>query len=1008
MAGLNTESNVSYLTSLGFTLSGYSRNSSNTSGNIWKPSDFILSTKSPNNYSNTEFTNAYTNIANGYAVSINASSNTISVVFSGSTNFISAGYSVNNVIILSGFINSENNNSFIISGVTSNTITVLPTYTLISETGVDCSITSVPVWLVSSSDNDIVYSNISPLPQYAFYSYQTNLLHSCSLGYLINEVASQNSIENMTGLSITVAGNGFYSDSLTINSSNSNITLDSSNNSPVSFVGYLPVYSKVKTVGSIANNASLYSGNKSADLLSWTNALLTSDLLVFVEYNNQFYRLFKKIHYTYDTINNKFIINQYSISLLVNDSNSQNLISGLTFYIIYPKLESNPVIYNNDSITRDTNISIRKENKKFNRITFLDNSSNETYIETTKYTPLLYFDASSGTLLEDLQNTRNYKSDLSTLFTKGYLLFNDSTGTSNSPVVVNPASPADTGLWNVFITPTENYVGPEQFSFGLWSNFYNTAVQETSYFVPYNSIDTSENAQIANRSSSRWQSVVSAISTTYPTYFFSSRDETTARTSIWNRGSASTIPIPYKGNNRNSVQGYRGDTSLFTRTDFMSDYSIAFSSDYQVDNYKYIDENNIDQTSIYKNGSSSDTLEVIPQTELLEELFVSSNILKTQVNPQSWNSTTLYDSGQCVSYLNTTWQAILPTIGIVPSIPDWTIIGNSKLIYPNRKVTSTSLVLYTSQYEDPFDFSHRTSYYVASSTNCKPSFYANNIRMDSNPYTGNLISESFDTLDINISGLITNQDVYTITSQNITNTAFILEKQNVFVTWKQINSGATVSVGSSAPLTFPSIQVMRNGVELVYGDYWGFSTNPNSVYLTPACLLAINDTIEIIYDSLDTTELLTYPAYTDLTGNLVVCSTNNTQHSNDSNIISVSFGVSNKIFPLQYVFNHNPIISWYRNDTNDYISSSVDLTKIISGTSKTALTPVAFMYRDLAVPDVIVAKNGIQLTYGQDWKFTSVPSTINWSYRVVLNQLITQSLQPYDVISIEYTSILGT
>lgn len=1007
---VSTESNISYLKALGFSLSGYSVNTLTASGTtLWSPSDFILYPKSPNNYTNTEFANYYTNIAAGYTATINSNTNTISIPFSGSTNFISAGYAVNNLITLSGFINSENNNSFTIISVTTNSITVSSSYALVSETTPNCFITSTPVWLVASSNNDIFYTSISPIPQYSFYSYPTALLHSCSLGYLINEVASQNSTGNLTGISIGMSGDGFYNDSLTINTSTNNIILSSSSNdSPVSFVGYLPIYNQINNIGEIANDVSLYTNNKLADLLSWTEALLNTDLLVFIKYNNIFYRLFKNIHYNYDSINKKFVINQYSISILVNDSNSQNLISGLTFYIVYPKLEPNSVTYNNDSITRNTNIAVRRDNKKFNRTTFLDNSSTETYIETTQYTPLMYFDSSSGVLLEDLQNTRQYKSDLPKLFTHGYLLFNDSTGTSNPPVTVNPLIPSDTGLWEVYVTPTENYAGSEQFSFGLWSNFYNVTVQETSYFVPYNSIDTSGAAQIANRSSSRWQSVASAISSTYPTYFFSSRENITARTSLWTRGSASSIPIPYKGNNRGNIQGYRGDIALFTRTEFMSDYAVSFSSDYQIDSYKYIDENGIDQTTVYKNGSSSDDLIVTPQTEILQNILSSSSdTFKTQVNPQLWNASITYVGGQTVSYLNTNWQAISPIVGVEPASPNWNLVGNSIIIYPNVKTIATGLE-YTPQYESSFDFSNRSTYYLNTSTNCKPSFYANDIRMDINPYTGNLVTESFDVLDIDISGLITNQDTYTITNSNITDTSFILQKQNVFVTWKQINSGATVSVGSSAPSTFPNISVLRNGIELIYNDYWGFSTNPASVYLQPTCLLAINDTIEIIYDSLDSIELSTYPSYIDLSGNTVICSTNSTQHSTDTNVISVPFGTSNKIFPLQYTFNHNPIISWYRSDNDSYISSSVDLTKLVLGVSKTALTPVASMYRSLAIPDVIVSKNGISLVYGQDWKFTSVPSTTFWSYRVVLNQIITQALQPYDVITIEYTSVLNT
>ena len=66
------------------------------------------------------------------------------------------------------------------------------------------------------------------------------------------------------------------------------------------------------------------------------------------------------------------------------------------------------------------------------------------------------------------------------------------------------------------------------------------------------------------------------------------------------------------------------------------------------------------------------------------------------------------------------------------------------------------------------------------------------------------------------------------------------------------------------------------------------------------------------------------------------------------------------------------------------------------------------MYRDLAIPNVIVSVNGITLSYDTDWKFVSVPSTTNYSYRVVLRQPASQALQPYDIVSIQYTSILNS
>lgn len=811
--------------------------------------------------------------------------------------------------------------------------------------------------LIDAGTGNIVYSRVIPAPVYNFYSYPIQLTNLCSLGQLLS---------NLTTTSNTVSvieNSGFCGDIIILNGTNISIN-STTNPSPVSLLGYNSVYTSAVATGGIINATSLYSGNISNDLASWTKQLLTSDLLVFVKYNNKFYRLYKKIHYNYDTTNKDFIVNQYAISVLVGDNNATNLLNGLTFYIIYPTLVADTPAYNNDSITRNTNIAYRKDNKKFNRTSFLDDTDLITYIETTDYTPKYTFDDTTGTLVFDSQNTRNYKTDLPKLFTRGTLLIDDQTGTSYQPVNFNQYDPRNESLWEVLVAPTQEYIGSEPFSSSLWSNYFNVPIEDIYYLLPYTSVDISESAQIAGRSSSRWQAVLASISTAYPTYFCSSRSDTQARRNAWTRGSASNIPIPYKGNNRASVQGYRGDTALFTRTQFISDYGISASFDYQVDNYQYTDSQGVDQTTVYKNGASLDTIETVPQTIILSDILSNTSLdFKTQINPTT----------DIVSYSN---------------------LANA----------AGTTLQYTPQYEDPFNFAHRQSYYYQNTTNLKPSFYANNIRTDINPYTGSLFTDNFDSLNVNISGLIANQDIYTIS--NISTNSFILQKQNIFVTWREVNSGNAVGMGQPVAHTFPSIAVLRNGTQLVYGDYWLYSTDPNEIILQSNLVLSIGDIIEIIYDTFDESVLPTYPSYINSSGSNTICTTTNTQHSMDTNVIPSGFGVSNKAFLAEYTFTHNPIVSWYRYDTSAFISTSVDLTMLVNGTPKIAATPIATMYRDLAMPDVKVYKNGNMLTYAQDWYFTSVPSITNWSYRVVLAQTITQALQAYDVIGIQYTSVL--
>ena len=944
---------------------------------------------------------------------VNIVGNIITIPFSGSQNFSTNGYVSGTFVQLYGFLNPSNNGLFYVSSSTTNTITcfdtsvvktkdnreqinIQTTSSLVSETSQTASLYIVPTSFVDKYKGTIVFNELLPIPAFDFYSYSTTLSNTCNLRQILNQ-AVKNGAQIFQAPNdikpdstdwyscveqITLEGTGDYKDSIKINNIVCSYDLDPTQSMPISLAGYVSLYNKITNPITIVTVAPIYSGsqiigitpqdlghqqtlcsgnplNILADLKNWTSYIFKNERLVFVSYEDIFYVLEKNKHYAYDSVNQKFIINSYAIHNLISPILDADFIASLSFYLVYPTLETNNPTYNIENITRNTNIATRRENNKFNRITFLDGVQLNTYIQTAGYAPELDFDETTGTLLENQQTTRLFKQDLPKLFHRSALLTEDITGTSPKPVNFDPLSPRDTSKWTVYVSPLQQYAGGEQLTSTLWSNFFNAPITGVNP-IPYSDVDTSDTAQIENRLSTRWQSVVASIETSHPMYFYASREDTPVRRDYWTRGSASKHPIPYKGNTRASIQGYRRDTALFTRNEFMSDYAVSTTSIYQIDNYKYTN-NDLDYTNLYKNFTNDDTPDVTPQTEIVSELFTDTAKFKTKIQ-------------------------------------------NGIIVYPKVSEDAGSSLTYAPQYEDPFNFCHREQYYI-SGTNLKSSFYANNIRTDANPYTGGLITEAFDDIEIDASGLFSNQDVFTIT--NTREIEFVLSKQNVFVSWRQVNVGNQIAIGEPLPSAYyvticPNIRVLKNGIELTYGDFWKFSTEPARVFLTPNCFISPSDVIEIIYDTLDTVEMPTFPSYIDPILGLVECTTLNTQNSTDIHTIPL-LGI-NKNLLLDFPFTHNPIISWYRFDTAEFINTSVDIPRSVSA----AKTPIALLYRDLAVPNVKVYHNGILLAYQKDWKFTAIPSSINYSYRIVLRQNISQALTPYDTITIEYVSILNS
>ena len=867
-------SDVSYLTSLGFPLSGYARDENS----IWSPSDFMYAPSLPNNIQPV----------------------------------LAYEPPVGNVVVL-------------------------------------CKGTGVVYSLVDSYSQTIYYSSIIPEPKYSFQKVNHTSDYLCDLvqlhGSLLSkddtgwysDISECNIEKNILGKDAVVIDGTSYSNQSTPSTPWS---LNGLQKLYTSTPATSLVYKTINTVTGAPVNITLLGSGEEQDKLELLRYIFKQNMLLLVTYASTSIYLMKKVHYVYDAKNQSFIFNMYAIanSLNLTSLNQVDLFNAITVEVVYPCLIPTIVGFSTNSGSRNVQISNVRKNIPFNRITYVDNSNIQTEIDTAHYTPVLEFDDELGILVEDTTRTKLFKTPLPKVFTRNCLHLED-TGTPYLAVNYDNASCRDTSKWTVYIDPaTSTYVGPEQISKTIWANYFNVPFIN-SVCVPYDGIDKSEAAQIAGRTSFRWQATVNNIPTTHSQYWASSRQDTPERRALWTRGSASKMARPYIGTSRKSFQGFRDINALFNRTDELPDYKTSLAANYNTDKYKYT-VNDLDYTDIYRNPTS---------------IFIELPIPTTEVQ-----------------------------------LTEKTTIVNNKIIYP---AYSGNMPI-PPQYEEPFDSTHRESYFTADG-NAKPSLYANNIRSDIYSYTDGLLDDFADLVDINIEGLIYEQSLYTITSN--TEKEFILPKINVFISWREVNTGLSMGTGLypyvTSSIVRPSIQVIKNGIELVYGDYWIIAAEPVRIILTDACLVTINDTIEVLYQALDNVEFVDYPE-NPITH--VPYDGSNTEAAVQIFNVPLLFNNVSKVSLLTIPFEYEPVISWNRSDTADFINVSVNVTGIL-------LTPIPKMYKELAVPNVQIFRNATELVFGIDWKFIATINTI--MYAIVLNQKIVSILSPSDVITINYTKL---
>lgn len=803
--------------------------------------------------------------------------------------------------------------------------------------------------LVDKWTQAVRYSSILPEPSFHFFEVPLQTEYVCSIKQLYNSISSfipdsSNWYSNIESINLDKAG--FCKDAVTISGiSYSNLStppapwslkgVTSFLNSGITTLHYNVFNSSTKTNTAIP----LLSGSEQDKTINLLRALVKEDMLLVVSYLSEAYILKPKMHYAYDTIKESLVLNSKQILSLFTYSGS-NLLSDMKLHILYASLVPVESGFSVVTANRDIQIANTRSHSKFNRITYLDNTSIQTEIDTAHYTPEIEFDETLGVLVENLSKTKLYRESLPRIFARNSL-HEENTGTPYPAVSYDPSCARDTSKWKVYTEPADSlYLGAERLAKTVWANYFNVPFSNSAT-VPYDSIDTSGNTQLETRQSFRWLATLNHITENHPQFFLASRMDVDSRHSLWTRGSAQKLARPYVGSSRSTRQGFRDANALFNRTENLPDYHISLLANYNTDNYKYTVDG-IDYTDMYRNPTIEFEKTPVPSTEA-------------------------------------------PIVGK-------TKILNNVIEYPSYKTNDYADLGYVPQYDGPFDFVSRETYYT-DSVNLKPSLYANNIRTDMCPYSGELLDDFADPLELNIDGLQKHIVNFTVTSDN--DKEFILQKTNIFVSWREVNTGISVGTGLFPLIDYskvrPSVRVLKNGIELAYG-VWSLASNPNRIIFSHSMLLMPSDIITVEYYTLDGVEIPIYPADPDTN---VVYTADNTQLYVDTFTIPLTFTSMSKEVLYTHTFLNRPIITWNRADTGTYISVSADKGMV-------AISPLPKLYRNLAMPNIRVLKNGIDVAYKKYWKLIAIPST-TVSFRLVFQQAFVHSMQPTDVISISYT-----
>lgn len=689
------------------------------------------------------------------------------------------------------------------------------------------------------------------------------------------------------------------------------------------------------------------------------NKLYNTDILLVATYSTDAI-LLDGSDFKIDSKTHSIIFNMYSIiskltsprfdPIKVEDYYTQTL----QIHILSVEKDAIDETFNIEStITRGTNISSTRKHEKFTRFRFVDNSILEALRNTQSIEPSYEVDTTSGELVEQYAVERGFNTQLPILYSR-HTLFEEEI---NAVPVLNISyrQPRNESLWTILkpspsIYPATNFI----------ANFYNVESDVIpGATIPYSSIDMSSEAQVINRASSKWSTLVSYVPVNQKEYFLLSRNNTTNRTNVWTRGSALKSSLPYIGTSRAYVQPFRDDITIFNRTDYLPDYTT--SSLYQntsLGNHTYSTSVPVDMTSIHF-SSTGTTANVAPTTN---EFIYNIETLKT------------------------------------------TISSTGVITYP-----LASINMY--QYDSSFHSLQRNTYFTNNdSTVPFYSLYAGNIRFDEHPSSSLLFSSLSDGIDIGITGLTRQTKIVFGTDPILP--AVPLDFYNTYITWREINTGSTIAIGIVPEVDYslvrPNIRVLQNGLEIhASNTTWTLSDtpgNPTTINLLSDIIIEDTDIFNIEYETFGPA-IVTDPSLVPQTLTSILDETTTITAITTSNQSTTTVNYNYlKVIPFSYA----PVVEW-TTDPGDFINtipgSYSGWSEAIDNTTN-RVAPEAIINRELATPNVTVSYVDsvgpvtTELVFRTDWVFRAIPATI--SYRIQLSSDVTNKLKVGDSIKVSY------
>jgi hypothetical protein len=689
------------------------------------------------------------------------------------------------------------------------------------------------------------------------------------------------------------------------------------------------------------NDVQTFSTATSITTLDAIKTVYDNFLSVVLEYSSYKITLQPGIDYYFDNLNSNIFLNSAAIAVKVGGPTNFTFLTSSKLHILYLTRTTYEDETSEGFQKRGFRYKIR-QNAKFSRQYAINTLPQESI---ARLMPTEIVSVDTKTKKKTVLGTKQFKvrteipnrSTLKNEVIDGYNVVNK-----------DPLNRMDQSKWTVYSPEfTAYYLGDQKVTNNWWGNYYQAKFPDINIgepaFVSYSEIDRSESAQKKNVYSNQWISALRLLNLSDPKHFLVTRKTDSARTGFWKRNSCRFVSIPFIRSRRDTLQVFRRDNPTFTRSEESTDYPVDSSVPYRLDNYKYIlpDGTDVSYSYFTPGFSEIDKVSVTMDRGIGEKATIS-------LNP-----------------VDTTHPAGLQGIkGYNLSFPE------SDTYYNNYSSDVTA---------ETYFIKNTSNEYVA-----KSSLYAGNIPVSRDPSQFTGITEGLDKFDLLVTGLEIVNDTFVAVANK---SSFVLSKYNLFVTWTEPNTGASISFGYYPPynvLVIPNIVVTLNGLVISYGTDWTITFDKLKT-LNILCPIEATDVVTIEYQvfpgevNLATIPSPQIPRLIDIT-----LSTNDIAQIQQGNRYLIGLLLETGA----------PCVSWYSSITADFISYG--------------LTPIEYqpfaLYEE-AEPNITVNVNGIILKYKKDWSFLLKKNTLGVvTAAIALSPLLSLSLSVNDEIKVQYFS----